>query len=321
MKTIFTAIFILLMIFNQEYLFSQRNSFELGIRFIKLSNSYREAGYYDKAIEYIEKGKILVGNSDYWLAVAKEYYGYIMRDIGRSKNDLNEKKLFYQNAIDSFNEALAIYKRIIFQPDGSPIPIEALLRSMNELVDEIEGNKLLMAQSLNSNTYNAIAGEKSLNFDRQKLKNLPADIPENTKSLSLANNRFNQFPEGITRFKDLAYLDLSNNRIKNLPASISGLKELHYLDLANNRIAQLSPEIGKLEKLTELNLENNRLKDLPATICNLKNLKILNLRNNKIPFEKISNIIKCLPECNVLIDEYILKPRQNQEIQMLEETQ
>lgn len=308
-----------ILLLNQQYLISQRNSFELGIRFIKLSNSYREAGEIDKAIEYIEKGKRLVGRNEYWLAVAKEYYGYILRDIGRSKSDVNERRLFYQNAIDSFNEALATYKRIILQPDGSPIPVEIILRIMNELIDEIESIKSTQPQANELKIASAISGIKSLNFDRQKLKNLPPDIPDDARSISLANNRFTQFPDGITRFKRVGYLDLSNNRIKNIPASISELKELHYLDLSNNRISQISPNIGNLENLSELNLANNRLKDLPATICNLKNLKILNLRNNKIPFEKISNIIKCLPTCNVLIDEYILKPRRVEET--IEETQ
>ncbi len=217
--------------------------------------------------------------------------------------------MFYQNALDSFNEALAIYKRIIFQPDGSPLPLEAMLKNINDLVDELD--------SINNDApifqKSAIAGEKVLNFDRQKLKNLPSDIPQNSKSISLAYNRFNQFPDGITKFTNLEYLDLSNNRIKNVSTSIGDLDRLHYLDLSNNRITNLSSSIGGLYNLVELNLENNRLKDLPATICNLKNLEILNIRNNKIPFEKISNIIKCLPKCNVLYDEYILKPKQVEE--------
>jgi tetratricopeptide (TPR) repeat protein len=294
----------LLLIYSGE-LPAQRDKLELGIRYIKLGNSYRESGNSDKALEYLEKGSAIVSQkSDYWAAVSKEYFGYLFRDIARKKKNTEEAGLFYKNAMDSFNEALAIYKRIIRQPDGSPGPLEAIMQSISELEAEMDAIKSTFVDSQNSgDTF-------TMNLDRQKLKVLPGTIPANVKNLSLSMNRFSEFPSGLSNFQALEHLNLSKNRIKSLPTMIGNLKRLHWLDLSNNRIKSIPAEIGNMTNLAELNLENNRLKELPSGLCNLKSLRVLNLRKNKIPYEQLSNIIKCLPQTNVLFDEYILKPEQ-----------
>jgi tetratricopeptide (TPR) repeat protein len=307
-KNIFNKSVPLLLLISLVFIFfselpAQRDELELGIRFIKLGNSYRESGNMDKALEYLEKGSGLVNKkSDYWSAVSKEYYGYLFRDIARKKKNPEESRLFYKNAMDSFNEALVAYKRIIRQTDGSPGPLEAIMQSISELEEEMDVLK---------NTFDGspVSGDAyTLNLDRQKLKVLPGTIPANIKNLSLSMNRFSDFPSGLGNMTALEHLNLSKNRIKTLPSNIGSIKKLHWLDLSNNRIKSIPNEIGNLTNLTELNLENNRLKELPSGLCNLKNLRVLNLRKNKLPYEQLSNIIKCLPGTNVLFDEYILKP-------------
>jgi hypothetical protein len=282
---------------------AQRDQLELGIRYIKLGNSYRESGNMDKALEYLEKGSGIVNQkSEYWSAVAKENFGFLFRDIARKKKNPEESRLFYKNAMGSFNEALVSYKRIIRQADGSPGPLEAIMQSISELEEEMDAIKGTFDTSTTS------GDAYTLNLDRQKLKVLPGTIPANVKNLSLSMNRFSDFPSGLGNMPALEHLNLSKNRIKTIPSQIGILKKLHWLDLSNNRIKSIPAEISNLTNLAELNLENNRLKVLPAGLCNLKNLKVLNLRKNKIPYEQLSNIIKCLPGTNVLFDEYILKP-------------
>lgn len=280
---------------------AQKSNLELGIRYLKLGNSYREAQDFDKAIEFIEKGRNLVQQkSPYWNAVSKEYYGFFYRDLGRSKENNEEKALFLKEAVSSFKEALNSYRKVIKQRDGSPVAVEALLKNIDNLEREI--------QELGAESSSKYGGSSEvLNYDKQKLKQVPPTIPTNVHNLSLAENRFNDFPSQLISFRNLRYLNLSKNRIKSISSGINALNELHYLDLSGNRLKSVPNEIAGLRKLNELNLADNRLKDLPPGICDLKDLKILNLRNNKIPFEKISNIIKCLPNTNIIFDEYILK--------------
>lgn len=288
---------------------AQRDNLELGIRYIKLGNSYRESGNSSKSIEFLEKGKKLVENrSEYWLAVAKEYYAYVFRDLGYESDNPDEQKMFLQNALDAFNEALAIYKRIIYQEDGSPIALESIMTQIHDINNDLQKiPDKISKKSLNkTNLSGANDNSFIVNLDRQKLKELPLLNP-NIRSLSLSENRFNELPSTLGSMINLEYLDMSNNRLRNISEAIGQLESLHWLDLSKNRIKELPQSIGDLSNLKELDLSENRLKDLPVSICNLKQLEVLNLRNNQIPFEKISNIIKCLPNTNVMFDEYILK--------------
>jgi tetratricopeptide (TPR) repeat protein len=57
---------------------------DLGVRYLKLGNTYREARNYDLAQLYIKKGLDMVRNqgSRYWEATGYEYLGLIYRDMG-----------------------------------------------------------------------------------------------------------------------------------------------------------------------------------------------------------------------------------------------
>ena len=65
--------------------------------------------------------------------------------------------------------------------------------------------------------------------------------------------------------------------------------------------------ISELKQLQFLDLSGNALKNIPIGIAELKHLRILNIKGNKIPFEQISNLIRILPNTNILYDEFILK--------------
>ena len=59
------------------------NNFKLGLRFLKLGNTYRESNNYELSQKYLLKGFDIIKKSNdiYWLAVAYEFLGYYYRDI------------------------------------------------------------------------------------------------------------------------------------------------------------------------------------------------------------------------------------------------
>ncbi len=277
-------------------LISKDDSFKLAIRNIKLGNTYREAKNYDFAARYINDGLSVIEKSKtfdgkYWAATGYEYLGYLYRDMGMTKE-----------AQKNFDNAVMKFKEIIKQEDGSQY---ALIGVLNGLSRSIENKTTLSQQQSN---------KLSLNFSQSKLKELPAGIPDDIQSLILRNNKFTNFPDAISRFTKLEYLDLSHNRIKNVSELINNLSKLHYLDLSNNRISKLPSNFDGLKDLRELNLSDNKLKDIPAEICNLTNLRLLNLKGNKVKFEDVLNIVRCLTNTNIIFDEYQRVDEQEEDI-------
>ncbi|MCO5249964.1 MAG: leucine-rich repeat domain-containing protein [Candidatus Kapabacteria bacterium] len=289
-----TLIFLAILIFvsaNDFKAFSQGSSLELGKRNLKLGNTYRESGEFDAAKEFLDKGLSGVESnrgfeSQYWQAVAYEYYGFLYRDMGQQ-----------DNADANFRKALDIYSRIIKQSDGSQVAMQNVMES--------SGRISKMLSDGGSMAFGSSSGV--INLSNSKLRNMPYDLPLNSSSLILSDNRFRDFPDGLNRYKDLEYLDISGNRLRNVSASIGDLNKLHYLDLSNNRIDDLPNDMSKLKNLRELNLSNNKLKEVPMMLCELKGLRLLNLKGNKIRHEDVMNLVRCLPSTNITFDEYIRK--------------
>uniref|UniRef100_A0A3Q3VN74 Decorin n=1 Tax=Mola mola TaxID=94237 RepID=A0A3Q3VN74_MOLML len=106
------------------------------------------------------------------------------------------------------------------------------------------------------------------------LKEVPADIPDDTTLLDLQNNK-------ITKIKE--------NDFKNL-------KGLHALILVNNKITSIdSKALVPLTKLQRLYLSKNMLSDMPSNMP--KSLQELRIHENKISkikkasFQGMSNVI------------------------------
>jgi tetratricopeptide (TPR) repeat protein len=285
-------IILAILIFGIVSLNADVDQFEQGIRYLKLGNTYREAKDYDKATDFINKGKKLVSQektwkSKYWTAVAYEFYGYLFRDINMP--DL---------AVEYFEKAISQYSEIITQTDGSQVALDPVLESLRNL--KYQTHKIENPEPI------AISGEPVVNMDNLKLKAMPV-ISENTENLSMAFNKFKSVPAGVFSLKELRYLNLSKNKIKEVSGSWDDLPNLHYLDLSDNKIKEVADGIGDLKNLKELDLSNNSIKMLPQGLCKLKQLEVLNLKGNKIKFEQIKNLIQCLPNTNIIHDEYILK--------------
>jgi hypothetical protein len=291
-------IIIILLLSSLSY---ANKSLDLGVRYLKLSNTYREATDFDNAEKYLNKAKDLIDNGSswdnkYWNAVSYEYSGLI--NLDRSKKQEGEKSDFFANkAVEDLKRALQEYQMLIDLKDGSQIPTAELLKSVNSI-------EKLIGESDYVNYFEV------LNFEKLKLRDLPRGIPENIKNLTLAENKFRSFPSGISRFTDLVYLNLSYNKIRDIDNSITSLRNLEWLDLSNNKIRNLNIDFCEMRSLEELDLSNNKLKSLTACICDLQNLKILNLKGNKLPYPEIAKLIKCLPNTNIFIDTYILEKEQ-----------
>ena len=87
---------------------------------------------------------------------------------------------------------------------------------------------------------------------------------------------------GISRLKNLSYLDLGGNSIETLPAEIGRLTGLKLLILDNNVLSELPKEIGSLVNLEVLSASGNALTGLPKEIEELTGLEQLKLSDNRI---------------------------------------
>lgn len=276
-----------------------QSGLELGIRYLKLSNSYREAGDFEKSKEYLDKASKLVDSDKswdykYWKAVSYEYSGLLNKEQSEQASDSSEISFYAQKAVEDFNRALSEYNFLIEQKDGSPIPIQEIISSIKNL------QNFMGSVSTNGN-------ERVFNYERLKLRDLPRSLPQDLTNLTLAENKFTAIPSGLDRFTNLKHLNLSDNKIRSFSGELNDLIYLKWLDLSNNKIREIGDDVCNLKSLQELDLSNNKLKSLPACICQLQNLKILNLKGNKLPYPEIAKLIKCLPNTNIFIDSYILE--------------
>lgn len=277
-------------------------STDLGIRYLKLGNTYREANEFNKAEEFLNKGKNLVSvgfkwENKYWTAVADEYFAYLYNDLSKMQNDENNKNYFKQLSFEYFNKAKSQYENLVTIKDGSQDAISEVMKNLDGLNKKFNSTYEQKANQISNNV---------LNYEKLKLRELPIGIGDNVENLTLAENKFREFPPGLSNFKNLQYLNLSENKIKSISPDLEQLTNLKWLDLSNNKIKELPINLCNLQNLEELNLMNNNLKELPACLCQMSNLKILNLKNNKLPYPQIANLIKCLPNTNIFIDEYKL---------------
>lgn len=276
---------------------SAESGVDLGIRWLKLGNTYREAREFNKAEELLKKGRDILKNGStwkhkYWTTVSDEYLGLLYNSVSRSHGEQSSREYFKQLALEHLTRAVSSYKNLIKIKDGSPYPLEEIIKNLDALESMIPGK--------------AIASSNVLNYEKLKLRDIPRGIPSNVVNLSLAENKFSSFPSGLTNYKSLKYLNLSDNKIRDVGPDIEQITSLIWLDLSDNKLADLPDQLCNLYKLEYLDLSNNKLKKLPACICQMENLKILNLKNNKLPYSEIANIVKCLPNTNIFIDEYKL---------------
>ncbi|MBI3260121.1 MAG: leucine-rich repeat domain-containing protein [Ignavibacteriae bacterium] len=282
------------------------NANELGKRYLKLGNTYREAGNYEKAEEYLKQGKTLVGRDGYWSATANEFLGYLYRDMVASGNYGDNSDYLSALSKESMENALVGFQRMVKQKDGSPIPLAEIMKNINEVKNEMAADNSSPTGRTGNNPTTQNGNAKVVNVDNSKIKEIPTDLPATVENFSAVNNRIKEFPGTLGQFSKLKYLNLKKNKITSIDNGINRLKGLRTLNCSDNKIKSIPQNISDLKQLEILDISNNKLKEIPTSITSLKNLKILDISGNKIQFSNISTLIKNMPNTNIIFDRYEL---------------
>lgn len=268
--------------------FADKN-IDLAKRYLKLGNSYRQAGEYKIAEGFINKaGSMLKGNSfesQYWTAVSYEYLGFVYCDRGQKSK-----------ATSAILAAIAIYDKIIKLPDGSQEAAKKMLKEIEEkgcpcYISDLSDNEEPgeSADDEESDDDFGIKGDRaakqtnllSRDYSLENRSDLPADLPSSLENIGLSGNKFESLPNGLSRLKKLKFVDLSSNNIKDINGSVSDLKSVQ-----------------------ELILNNNKIKSISDNICSLKNLRVLDIRNNPLQFNEIKRLIQCMPNTLIYHDKF-----------------
>ena len=251
-------------------LLSQKDNLELGIRYLKLCNTYREAKLFDKAGHYINEGNkiALKQKSVYWQAVSNEYLGYFYRDINMKAEAMKH----------SLN-ALELYAQSVKQNDGSQTAIKSVIQSISSEMNEIQNE-----------TTSAIAG---IDENSNSNKN-----PEN----EFKNFVYNNLNDANKNPDNVFVLDLDDSDLTAVPSSISNFRNLEVLILSNNEITKLPDDLCSLKNLAVLELQNNSLSKLPECLYKMKNLELINLKGNDFSVKQLVDIFRLMPEKKIIIE-------------------
>lgn len=282
-------------------------------------------------------------STKYWTATTDEELFYVYCDIGdyekagksiNSAADIFEKIIRQKDGSplpisiirENFNKGImplsrnnaAVERNEILTADGwKPTNDNSVRSNADRKNSDIKGSKGTYSYKPNrkskiqagyeDNDYSWNTGENVLNFDRQKeIASNGLQIPDDASNLSFNSCRLDAIPRELYSLKKLTQLSLSDNKIET--ADLSGFTsaaKLEWLDLSNNRLTEFNGDFAKMKNLEYLDLSGNtRLKTLPAGMEKLKSLKVLNLSNCNLPFETISNLVRKLPDTQVIFDQY-----------------
>ncbi|EAY30371.1 leucine-rich repeat domain-containing protein [Microscilla marina] len=131
-----------------------------------------------------------------------------------------------------------------------------------------------------------------------RVTNIAEELQKLSKLHTLSIVYDGDFPEVITRLKNLEELILTQGKINNISKNISLLKKLRIFQFNVTRYEKFPQEITKLNNLETLGLMDNKIEEIPASIESLRNLEKLILANN--PLQKISPKITGLKKLKAL---------------------
>ncbi|NJO89298.1 MAG: hypothetical protein HC831_10320 [Chloroflexia bacterium] len=114
--------------------------------------------------------------------------------------------------------------------------------------------------------------------------------------LELNSKNLTKFPQGISKMRNLKYLDISGNHenqniFKQLPEDFYQLNQLEKLKLNYCNIDSLSLLIGNLKRVKHLGLAGNNLAFLPQSIEKIDSLNYLNVSNNQLELGAVVNLL------------------------------
>ncbi|KAF2360524.1 Leucine-rich repeat [Trinorchestia longiramus] len=132
---------------------------------------------------------------------------------------------------------------------------------------------------------------RHLDLSHNQLTGLPHtfQLLLHLRYLSLAYNRFKQFPSGaIFKLPHLSSFDISHNSLRELPQQgWHQLIELERLNLSHNQLHLLPCNLPLCGQLTVLVVKGNPLMHPPAHICSEGSTAILHYLRTQMPSEKL----------------------------------
>lgn len=146
-----------------------------------------------------------------------------------------------------------------------------------------------------------------INFD------VAAKQPLKVKELILTDKGIIKLPDEIITMKKLERVNLSLNKgidIVDVIKKLSQLPNLKELNISSCELTDLPKEIAGLKTLKKLKLGANKFKTMPSQLSELSNLKQLIFSQypdddfRSFSLEEKRNIIKMLPNCKVILEDY-----------------
>lgn len=126
----------------------------------------------------------------------------------------------------------------------------------------------------------------SVDCSHRALAEIPPDLPPQTRTLHLQNNRIHQLPASAFRsVPQLTTLNLGNNSLSTLaPGAFHGLQHLQVLNLTQNSLHSLESRLFRsLPRLRELDVSANHISHLATSLGERwENLTVLAVQRNQL---------------------------------------
>lgn len=208
------------------------------------------------------------------------------------------------------------YNQLTLVPVGLPLSIKELYLKGN-LIEQFRGGVFsgiseLVVLDLSANRLTDkglfkdsmvnVTRLESINFEGNRLKQVPRHLPLSLKTLNLDGNFITSIKKAAFRvLKNLEHLSLARNKIfKVTPGAFRTLPVLHQLDLCHNTLHQVPRQLPP--SLHSVALAHNRIQSVPRdAFCwgngslSLSVLVRVQLEHNLIDMEKLDvHAFRCL---------------------------
>nr|CAG8554654.1 3572_t:CDS:2 [Entrophospora candida] len=195
------------------------------------------------------------------------------------------KLIVADNQLEKIDKRIIEFDALVFLD----IPSETFF-GMNQL-EEIEAseNQLeIIFLGLNENQTITLPSLIRLDARQNKLKSIVHESKDSTifnpsiklpklKELLLSFNQMDSLGLLLHSTIELEILDIANNKFNDIPEGLLSLKNLKRLDIRNNQLRILAPELGTLISLDVLLWDGNPLRNIPkgqkSTAALLKSLR------------------------------------------------
>ncbi|XP_061590805.1 fibromodulin [Cololabis saira] len=228
---------------------------------------------------------------------------WLIMSHNKLKSDQISKNVF--SKLEKLEQLYLDHNELSHMPQNLPVSITNLRLGHNK-ISKISSNSfegmvnlttLQLLANIIEDTPDVFKGLKSmtlLDMRKNKLKQIPVNLPEDLQQLYLEFNDIESVPPGfLTMNPKLQFVRLSHNKLtdKGLPASVFNISTLVELDLSFNKLEKI-PAVST--NLQNLYLQANKIKEFSlSSFCsttdmtNFSMLKMLRLEANEISASEI----------------------------------